>query len=330
MAYSEADSASLLAIRSPFMTLFNGPAPCPRHAEESALAHMLVMVAATLHRRERRCAGRLFAVADLGGAACQRPVAVAGQRRRTLFNVPTAAIRRKSSATPGRRSGSISVSSSLAGTAGCAEACQRRYNRGEGAAIDRIFLSISAHRDTLAPDTRVRTIYPRYLEQATTPVDDGLTMRAFRDGSPYANEDLFSADDAEPQCALHARRPDARHVPERAPRRRRRPDVPLSAELAVAMARRRECDGSLDGADARAEGLGRSIRGWAKALAPCPPSHSHPIERVVGTLVALPTLRHYALWRCRLTRRRPDLPRGSPSGTGTSDRRPRHRRTARR
>ncbi len=59
--------------------------------------------------------------------------------------------------------------------------------------IDRIFLSISAHHDTLAPDVRVRTIYPRYLEQAATPVDDGLTMRAFRDGSPYANEDLFVA-----------------------------------------------------------------------------------------------------------------------------------------
>lgn len=47
--------------------------------------------------------------------------------------------------------------------------------------IDRIFLSIAAHHDTLAPDTRVRTIYPRYLEKASTPIDDGLTMRAFRD-----------------------------------------------------------------------------------------------------------------------------------------------------
>jgi hypothetical protein len=59
--------------------------------------------------------------------------------------------------------------------------------------IDRIFLSISAHHDTLAPDTRVRTIYPRYLEQDATPIDDGLSMRAFRDGSPYSNEDLFLA-----------------------------------------------------------------------------------------------------------------------------------------
>ena len=60
--------------------------------------------------------------------------------------------------------------------------------------IDRIFLSIAAHHNTLAPDTRVRTIYPRYLEQASAPGQDGLTMRAFRDGTPYGNEDLFLAD----------------------------------------------------------------------------------------------------------------------------------------
>ena len=54
-------------------------------------------------------------------------------------------------------------------------------------------MSISAHHDTLAPDARVRTIYPRYLAQAATPVDDGLMMSAFRDGSPYASEDLFAA-----------------------------------------------------------------------------------------------------------------------------------------
>ena len=59
--------------------------------------------------------------------------------------------------------------------------------------IDRIFASISAHHDSLAPDMRVRTIYPRYLEPASTPVEDGLTMRTFREGSPYANEDMFSA-----------------------------------------------------------------------------------------------------------------------------------------
>jgi hypothetical protein len=60
--------------------------------------------------------------------------------------------------------------------------------------IDRIFLSIAAHHDTLAPDTLVHSVYPRYLEQAATPAQDGLMMRAFRDGTPYAGEDLFLAD----------------------------------------------------------------------------------------------------------------------------------------
>ena len=95
--------------------------------------------------------------------------------------------------------------------------------------IDRIFLSISAHHDTLAPDTRVRTIYPRYLEQASTPVDDGLTMRAFRDGSPYGSEDLFFAsapslnarctrDAATPGMCLSERRVDGADLTFRFPR----------------------------------------------------------------------------------------------------------------
>ncbi len=60
--------------------------------------------------------------------------------------------------------------------------------------IDRIFLSVAAHRDSMAPDVRLNTIYPRYLEQTTSPGRDGLTVRAFRDGTPYSQEDLFLAD----------------------------------------------------------------------------------------------------------------------------------------
>jgi hypothetical protein len=40
----------------------------------------------------------------------------------------------------------------------------------------------------------VRTIYPRYLDQTSTPAADGLVLRAFRDGTPYGGEDLFVAD----------------------------------------------------------------------------------------------------------------------------------------
>ena len=59
--------------------------------------------------------------------------------------------------------------------------------------IDRIFLSIAAHHDSLAPDMRLRTIYPRYLDAAEASSQDGLSQRAFRDGTPYAGEDLFTS-----------------------------------------------------------------------------------------------------------------------------------------
>jgi hypothetical protein len=115
--------------------------------------------------------------------------------------------------------------------------------------IDRIFLSIAAHHDSMAPDLRLNTIYPRYLEQTTSPGPDGLTMRAFRDRTPSGGS-VFRGY-AEAQHALHARWRDTWHVPERAPHRRRRFDVPLSAELARALARGCRCDGPPDGAITR-------------------------------------------------------------------------------
>ena len=96
--------------------------------------------------------------------------------------------------------------------------------------IDRIFLSIAAHHDTLSPENRVRTIYPRYLAQASTPGQDGLMMRAFRDGTPYSNEDLFLAqarqtssraarrDAATPGMCLSERRIDGADLTFRFPR----------------------------------------------------------------------------------------------------------------
>jgi hypothetical protein len=96
------------------------------------------------------------------------------------------------------------------------------------ASNDRFFLSIEAHHGTLAPELRLRTIYPRYLmpEASTT---DGLTRQPFRDGSPYANEDLFSAgtpelaarctrDGATPGMCLSERRIDGADLTFRFPR----------------------------------------------------------------------------------------------------------------
>jgi hypothetical protein len=75
--------------------------------------------------------------------------------------------------------------------------------------IDRIFLSIAAHGDAIAPDTLLQTIYPRYLDASPQPAQDGLTMRAFRDGTPYAGEDLFTADapPLEARCTREAATP---------------------------------------------------------------------------------------------------------------------------
>ena len=75
----------------------------------------------------------------------------------------------------------------------------------------------------------MRTIYPRYLEQTLQPGQDGLTMRAFRDGTPYSNEDLFLAstptlsarctrDAATPGMCLSERRIDGADLTFRFPR----------------------------------------------------------------------------------------------------------------
>jgi hypothetical protein len=95
--------------------------------------------------------------------------------------------------------------------------------------IDRIFLSIAAHHGAMAPEVRISTIYPHYLEQTATPSQDGLTLRAFRDGTPYSGEDLFLADEpklnarctrdgATPGMCLSERRVDGADLTFRFPR----------------------------------------------------------------------------------------------------------------
>ena len=56
---------------------------------------------------------------------------------------------------------------------------------------ERLFVTIARGETTLPPEERVRTIYPRYLEPDTMSGPGGLTLRAFRDGSPYQGEDLI-------------------------------------------------------------------------------------------------------------------------------------------
>lgn len=176
------------------MTLLSTAQHLARDTRRNPRSHLvLIMVAATI------AAGAIALVAYLlwptwtarsVGAPDRLPVSVGG----TLFNVPTAAVRRKIQ----RHSGPQervdlnflfpSLEAPDAPKHVSADTVEEKVQP-----IDRIFVSISAHHDALAPDMRVRTIYPRYLAPASTAVDEALTMRTFREGSPYANEDLFSA-----------------------------------------------------------------------------------------------------------------------------------------
>jgi hypothetical protein len=135
------------------------------------------------------------------------PVSVGG----ALFNVPTAAVRMKIQ----RHSGSQERVDLAFDFPSLNPPDAPHHVTAETAAeadqpIDRmLFLSIAAHHDALSPDARVRTIYPRYLDQAPTSVVDGLTMRTFRDGTPYTGEDLFLADspDLTARCTRDAATP---------------------------------------------------------------------------------------------------------------------------
>jgi len=154
------------------------------------------------------------------------PVSVGG----TLFNVPSAAIRRKI-----QRHSGPQERVDLAFTFPSLEPPEAPKHVSADTAeeqpqpIDRIFVSIAAHRDTLAPDMRVRTIYPRYLDQVSATSEDGLIMRAFKEGSPYSGEDMFmsgnpalsarcSRDAATPGMCLTERRVEGADIIFRFPR----------------------------------------------------------------------------------------------------------------
>jgi hypothetical protein len=177
------------------MTLFSAAQHTLRGSRRSHRNHVIPIVLAGVV-----AAGAIAVVAyllwptwepDARSNPARLPVSVGA----TLFNVPTNAVRMKIQ----RHSGPQErVDLSFAFPSLDAPDAPKHVSAGtmeETAvqSIDRIFLSIAAHHDSLAPDTRVRTIYPRYLEQSSSPGQDGLTIRAFRDGTPYSNEDLLFA-----------------------------------------------------------------------------------------------------------------------------------------
>ena len=177
------------------MTLFSTAQHLARDSRRDPRGHLVPIVLAGLFT-----AGAIALVAYLlwptwGAEASSDPARLPVSVGGALFNVPTRAVRMKIQ----RHSGPQErVDLSFAFPSLEAPDAPRHVSVDtiEEAVqpIDRIFLSISAHHDALTPETRLRTIYPRYLEQTSTSGQYGLTVRAFRDGSPYSNEDLFLAD----------------------------------------------------------------------------------------------------------------------------------------
>jgi hypothetical protein len=192
MAYSGVIRPSLLD--ASFMTFFSTAQHVARNSRERSHGHMIPIVLGCA-----MAAGAITLVAyllwptwgaDASSAPARLPVSIGA----TLFNVPTEAIRMKIQRHSGPQE-RVDLSFGFPSLAPAEAPKHLSADTVEEAVqpIDRIFLSIAAHHDTLAPDMRVRTIYPRYLEQASTPGEDGLTRRAFREGTPYGGEDLFFA-----------------------------------------------------------------------------------------------------------------------------------------
>jgi hypothetical protein len=212
------------------MTLFSTTRHIVRGSRERSGSHMIpVMLGCAV------AASAIAVVAYLlwptwGADTSSNPARLPMSIGNTLFNVPTAAIRMKIQRHSGPQERvDLSFAFPSLEPPDAPKHVSADTVEETVPPIDRIFLSIAAHHDTLAPDDRVRTIYPRYLEQASTPGADGLTRRAFRDGTPYGGEDLFSAttanltarctrDAATPGMCLSERRVDGADLTFRFPR----------------------------------------------------------------------------------------------------------------
>jgi hypothetical protein len=60
-----------------------------------------------------------------------------------------------------------------------------------GVSMARLFVAIEPVQSTMLPSERLRSIYPRYADTPSVSGPGGLVIAAFRDDSPYADEDLL-------------------------------------------------------------------------------------------------------------------------------------------
>jgi hypothetical protein len=123
-------------------------------------------------------------------AAPVLPVTVGG----ITFNIPPAAIRTPMQRRPGtyeRLDLAFLWPSLDAPDANAKAAPAQGVPPAAQATLERIFVTIAATGSSIPPAERVLTIYPRYTAAEGAPGPGGLTVLAFRDGTPYQGEDLI-------------------------------------------------------------------------------------------------------------------------------------------
>lgn len=128
--------------------------------------------------------------ADVGPDAPSLPVTVSG----VAFNVPPAAIRVPIQRRPGAHE-RIDLAFDWPSLEPSDPTAKPAAPMPDPAAppptIDRLFVTLQGAGETLAPEERLRSIYPRYTAAEALSEPAGLLTLPFRDGTPYQGEDLI-------------------------------------------------------------------------------------------------------------------------------------------
>jgi hypothetical protein len=170
--------------------LYHRPAPQRRTQHHRLLALPLIaggiaVVAAGAFIAHVLWPGWQGAPIGLHGPAL--PVTVAG----VAFNVPPAAIRVPLQRQPGAHERLDLAFQWPSLQPPDAAALPNIPSKGVSQSFERVFVTITPARNTLAPADRVKTIYPRYAEAEPSEGPEGLAVIAFRQGTPYQGEDLI-------------------------------------------------------------------------------------------------------------------------------------------
>jgi hypothetical protein len=126
--------------------------------------------------------------APVGLDAPSLPISIAG----VAFNIEPAAIRQAVQRHPGTQD-RVDLAYLWPSLAPPDPAAKPAFKPDVGVTFDpnqRLIVSIAAGDSTLPLLERVQNIYPRYLVAEPKAGPDGLTLRGFRDGTPYQSEEL--------------------------------------------------------------------------------------------------------------------------------------------